>query len=414
MKIDIVIMASGESKRFGQGNKLLKTIEGKPMYIYAFENAVKIREKLNCIGDIIVVSKYNEIKRDAYKYAFKYVENNNSFKGISQSLKLGIMNSNKDNSIMFMVCDQPYMLADTLIDFIKGYIASHKSIGCIACNNRLLNPCIFSPKWKENLMQITGDKGGKSVIKSNLNDVYKYKISNINEFRDIDRISHIYNFPFLNEKGHIISFVGAGGKTSLMFALAEILNNKGYKVLVTTTTHIYRTDEYTESVNEALKIWNKGKIVVAGTPCENNKLTMPDNIYEFIKYADTVLIEADGAKGFPLKVPAENEPVILDNCDTIIGVAGLDALGNKIKDVCFRTDEACKVLNTDKNHIITEEDMAEILTCEYGTMKYAGSREYYIVLNKCDNDKLYEKALNIKEMIKNKGFKEIHITCMEG
>ena len=44
-------------------------------------------------------------------------------------------------------------------------------------------------------------------------------------------------------EGGVISLVGAGGKTSLMFRLAHELCSAGYTVLTTTTTKIFRPDE---------------------------------------------------------------------------------------------------------------------------------------------------------------------------
>ena len=44
--------------------------------------------------------------------------------------------------------------------------------------------------------------------------------------------------PFLAEKGHIVSLVGGGGKTTLLYAMAAHCARKGWRVLVTTTTHI--------------------------------------------------------------------------------------------------------------------------------------------------------------------------------
>ena len=46
------------------------------------------------------------------------------------------------------------------------------------------------------------------------------------------------DFPFLTEKGHIVSLVGGGGKTTLMYAMAAHCARKNWRVLVTTTTHI--------------------------------------------------------------------------------------------------------------------------------------------------------------------------------
>ena len=44
--------------------------------------------------------------------------------------------------------------------------------------------------------------------------------------------------PFLTEKEHIVSLVGGGGKTTLLYAMADHCARKGWQVLVTTTTHI--------------------------------------------------------------------------------------------------------------------------------------------------------------------------------
>ena len=47
-------------------------------------------------------------------------------------------------------------------------------------------------------------------------------------------------FPFLAEKGHVVSLVGGGGKTTLLYAFARHCAAKGWRVLVSTTTHIRR------------------------------------------------------------------------------------------------------------------------------------------------------------------------------
>ena len=46
--------------------------------------------------------------------------------------------------------------------------------------------------------------------------------------------------PFLVEKGHIVSLVGGGGKTTLLYAMADHCARKGWRVVVMTTTHIRR------------------------------------------------------------------------------------------------------------------------------------------------------------------------------
>ena len=42
----------------------------------------------------------------------------------------------------------------------------------------------------------------------------------------------------------VVSLVGAGGKTSTMYDLAGELADRGARVLVTTSTHIFKPDQY--------------------------------------------------------------------------------------------------------------------------------------------------------------------------
>ena len=45
-------------------------------------------------------------------------------------------------------------------------------------------------------------------------------------------------FPFLAEKGHVVSLVGGGGKTTLLYAFARHCAAKGWRVLVLSLIHI--------------------------------------------------------------------------------------------------------------------------------------------------------------------------------
>ena len=47
-------------------------------------------------------------------------------------------------------------------------------------------------------------------------------------------------FPFLKEKNHVVSIIGGGGKTTLLYEMTGFCVKNDQKVLVTTSTHIYR------------------------------------------------------------------------------------------------------------------------------------------------------------------------------
>lgn len=177
-------MASGNSKRFN-GNKLLHEIDKKPMYLHTLDKLIDLKKSNKYIDDIIFVTKYDKIIENLKNKDVKVIKNNNSEFGISQSIKLGVSNSSND-IYMFIVCDQPYIKKETINIFINEFIKSKKNLGCVSNNNILLNPTIFKNKYKQELMNLSGDKGGKKIILNNLDDVFEFEILDEKEVIDID------------------------------------------------------------------------------------------------------------------------------------------------------------------------------------------------------------------------------------
>ena len=113
------------------------------------------------------------------------------------------------------------------------------------------------------------------------------------------------DFPFLTEKGHIVSLVGGGGKTTLMYAMAAHCVRKNWHVLVTTTTHIMRPPGAVWARTDAdlFRLWKHGSYAVAGTAAPGGKMTVPPQkqLEHWMQLADIVLIEADGSDGCPAR-----------------------------------------------------------------------------------------------------------------
>ena len=195
-------------------------------------------------------------------------------------------------------------------------------------------------------------------------------------------------FPFLAEKGHVVSLVGGGGKTTLLYQLSAHCARKGWRVLAATTTHIRQPDHnmaQTEAACSAL--WAAGEYAVLGTPDGCGKLTAPppDVLHRWMPQADAVFLEADGAKRMPCKAPASREPVLLPECDTVLAVAGLSAVGKPLETVCFRLETACALLDAAPETLLTPELLARLLASEAGGRKQVGERQFYAVLNQADD-----------------------------
>ena len=194
---------------------------------------------------------------------------------------------------------------------------------------------------------------------------------------------------FTDGKKHNICLVGGGGKTTVMYELATAWAACGRKILVLTSTHILKPADGSFAADTAAvyDLWQQGRYAVIGTPeIATGKLTSPpQSVYKALQpQADVILCEADGSKHHPCKVPAEHEPVLLPDCDMVLAVAGMDALGRPLAQACQRPQPAAELLDCSVEKIINAQMLASLLLSEQGARKNVGARAYYIVLNKCD------------------------------
>lgn len=197
-------------------------------------------------------------------------------------------------------------------------------------------------------------------------------------------------FDFFSDgKKHNICLVGGGGKTTVMYELATAWAACGRKVLVLTSTHILQPADGSFSADAAAvqDLWQQRRYAVIGTPePATGKLTAPpQDLYEALQpQADVILCEADGSKHLPCKAPAAHEPVLLPDCDIVLAVAGMDALGRPLVQACQRPQPAAELLGCSLDSVIDEQMLAALMLSEQGARKNVGARAYYIVLNKCD------------------------------
>lgn len=166
----------------------------------------------------------------------------------------------------------------------------------------------------------------------------------------------------------ILTFVGSGGKTTLIKQMAEQFRRQGKSVFVTTTTHMYIEDDtlLTDDADVIIEALQKNGFAMAGIPGGEKIKALSNKTYDTVcAHADVVLVEADGSKKLPLKYPSANEPVIPENTDEIIVVCGLNAIGQKAKDVCHRLELVKSCLDIEDDTIITASHVKKLVTAGY-------------------------------------------------
>ncbi|MGB4660161.1 MAG: selenium cofactor biosynthesis protein YqeC [Mobilitalea sp.] len=229
--------------------------------------------------------------------------------------------------------------------------------------------------------------------------------------------SLIKAFQLADLTAPIISVVGAGGKTSTIERLAQEYEMLGKKVMVTTTTKMFRPLHWYWYGGESMKAVDKhlenNTVLWIGLPFGEDKIMSPKISFlkQLMQKNMPLLIEADGAKRLPFKVPNDIEPVIIEGTQYVVAILGMDALGRQLKEVCFRYDLAAIFLHKEEDELITIEDYIEVITSNRALRKgVTEEMKYLVILNKVEGQEKEEQAKLIRNLLKQKGIEQVFLT----
>ena len=227
----------------------------------------------------------------------------------------------------------------------------------------------------------------------------------------------------LNLEGRgMISLVGAGGKTSLMFKLAQEISEAGDPVLTTTTTKILHptleqssnliiSDQVDTIVKSAEEMFSKNQrhITAAASQVqpENKLIGLHPEIIDAladIKLFRWIIVEADGAARKPLKAPADHEPVIPESTTHVAGICGLSAVGNPFSEQwVHRSERFAEITGLNSGQKIPWEVFGDILIHENGIFKNTPSFALRIAfLNQADVPGGHETGKRIAKLLMGK------------
>ncbi|GAU77100.1 selenium cofactor biosynthesis protein YqeC [Fusibacter sp. 3D3] len=212
------------------------------------------------------------------------------------------------------------------------------------------------------------------------------------------------NAAKVQHKTLVVSVVGAGGKTSLIYYLVNALKSE-FKILVTTTTMMFKptceldhliyqgelpahalleklatletltvaelsatskpvTGLFQNEVGEGFDIDESPVIKLKGV-----SETLVDQIAAASLY-DLILVEADGSRRRPLKAYGPHEPVLPQCSDVTIAVMGLKGLNVPIsEESVHRLDHFLKLTGKKQGEMLQIEDLVALFSGETGFLK---------------------------------------------
>lgn len=185
MNKHIIYLAAGNSRRFGS-NKLLYEYQGKPLYRHGLDMLLEIAEE-NEDTTLTVVTQYWQIEQELRAAGVKAVLSEESKKGISYSIRAGlgaVGETPEEDYVVFVVADQPCLTKQTVEKLLECADGKTET-AAVGLGQRLGNPALFSMKYREELLALTGDQGGRAVLRRH--QCRCIAVSDEKELADIDR-----------------------------------------------------------------------------------------------------------------------------------------------------------------------------------------------------------------------------------
>jgi len=178
--------------------------------------------------------------------------------------------------------------------------------------------------------------------------------------------------------------------------IASWLIAYGKSVCITTTTKIYAKKPF-RLFAEGIE---RGTFLRVGKDLSEGKLTGLSyaEVERLGDHFDFVLVEADGAKGMPLKCPRADEPLIPPISDRVFVIAGLDALGSPLRQKVLRWEVFCEKKGTEPEEIIGGDIFLSFFNKDV-LLKNVEERKGVVVLNRYDLLKERKGVLDLARQI---------------
>lgn len=193
--IGIIILAAGASTRLGQAKQLLIYQEHSLIF-----NTVKVAVNSGCEPIVVVLGAYADlIFPEISNFPVKIVKNCDWQEGINTSIKVGInsLKATQENieSVVLMLCDQPFISTQLIQKIIDVYYLTGKAIVASKYADTCGVPALFSAKIFPEMLNLKTAKGAKQIIKNYAHQVATVDFPkgeiDIDTFADYQRLKNL-------------------------------------------------------------------------------------------------------------------------------------------------------------------------------------------------------------------------------
>ena len=189
MNIAPIVLAAGQSRRFGTANKLLADFHGEPLIVRTVRQLCAVRAAwppIVVIGpnSVALAAALNAAKLEP---APRFVINPHAPDGVGTSIAAGISSLDpKFAAAIITPGDMPFLSTALIDTLIAAFLADggHQPTHPILADGTQMSPVVWPRRLFSQLAALTGDSGGKSILKHE--QCCSVSLSNPLDLADID------------------------------------------------------------------------------------------------------------------------------------------------------------------------------------------------------------------------------------
>lgn len=178
-----IVLAAGQSHRMGPSDKLLLPFVDSTII------ETVIRTIQTVIPHMIVVCGENQeqLSRLLIEYDIELIHNSNSREGIASSIRAGVRAASK-NVDGWLIClgDMPRIQPETLRKLTAEFYKNPGKIIIPCHDEKRGNPVLFDQRFRENLLALHGDLGGRQIILKHPESVVEVEVDDPGIWLDVD------------------------------------------------------------------------------------------------------------------------------------------------------------------------------------------------------------------------------------
>lgn len=183
-KVEALVLAAGLSSRMHQ-NKLLLPLYDTTVIETTITNLLQV--PIDGIS-VVLGNEKERVRRQLESYPVKFIENPYYAQGMSTSVREGIkeVRMGDADAVLILPGDMPFVKPETVQRLIQVFFDGEGSIVFPLFNGKRGHPVLFGKEIFPEFIDISGDMGGREILKRNSDRICPVLVDDPGVFIDID------------------------------------------------------------------------------------------------------------------------------------------------------------------------------------------------------------------------------------